>query len=511
MKFTGATALAGLALLAGCGSESATGPKAPPKNVQTIALENVLQGKLDRYAASDPRAVPLPNDLQDADMGMVQGLLSSLGGSNPRYADLAQQDLEALGLPGVRPLIRCLEDAQASVEDTTRLRWFIARTLGSIEHPMAALTLLELAKKDPHAQVRSMAIFQLGESPLNPDWVLPHLCLRLKYEKDPECHRLMGQVLAGHKNYSFLRAWFELSRSPDPSKTTPIFEALQGLEQETGQTATDLAKAWGQPGGLTSSPPSEALLHEVWQFVSELSGEHFQLRGVDDARFALSDLGPWLATELAPALADSDVYVRLHVGQVLERLGPRAVTAVPALIASLEDPDLGPQAAASLAAIGDRRALDPLLRAASDKSPLDLRSAAVRALGKTTWPEGADALRSALADSQDPGQENLEALAHAALLQVDPSPETFDALLRLLTEPLAANGTAELAFSDALLRQTRAADPSDQALADWKNWKEMGAAFGSRPSAKGLGLRRESRSTWLRENRERLLTSLGAL
>ncbi|MCP5023074.1 MAG: HEAT repeat domain-containing protein [bacterium] len=478
--------------------------------MQTIALKGVLQSKLDRYRASDPRAVPLPADLQDADMGMVQGLLSSLGGSNPRYADLAQQDLKALGLPGLRPLIRCLKNARTSLGDTTRQRWFIARTLGSIEHPMAALTLLELAKKDPNAQVRSMAIFQLGETPLNPDWVLPHLCLRLKYEKDSECHRLMGQVLAGHQNYSFLRAWFELSRSPDPSESAPIFEALQALEEETGQTAADLAKAWGQPGSQTP-PPSDALLHEVWQFVSELSGEHFQLRGVDDARFALSDLGPWLATELAPALADTDVYVRLHVGQVLERLGPRAVSAVPALIAALKDPDLGPQASTSLAAIDDLRALEPLLLAASDKSPLDLRSSAVRALGKTTWPESADTLRTVLSDSQDPGQEGLEPLAHAALLQVDPSAETFDALLRLLTEPLAANGTAELAFSDALLRQTRGEDPGDQALADWNCWKEMGAAFGSRPSAKGLGLRRESRSTWLQENRERLLSSLGAL
>ena len=63
---------------------------------------------------------------------------------------------------------------------------------------------------------------------------------------------------------------------------------------------------------------------ELWRLVSDLSGEHFQLRGVDDARFILSRLGPWSAAEFAAALEDDDPYVRLHVAQVLERMGPVA-------------------------------------------------------------------------------------------------------------------------------------------------------------------------------------------
>ncbi len=503
-------ALAGLAccFLLACGGDSDTDPGPAPEGTAGPALSNVLQSKLDLYQAADPRAVPLPADLEDADMPMVQGLLASLGGTNARYAEMAKLDLEGLGLSGLRPLLSCLKGALEDQENSIRQRWFIARTLGPIDHPSAVLALLELAKSDPSAQVRSMAIYQLGESPQKPSWVLPHLCLRLKYEKDAECHRLMGQVLAKLENYSFLRAWFEITHSPDPSKATPIFEALRVLEQETGQSGTDLAQAWARPGEREPRTPSGALLHEVWYFVSELSGAHFQLRGVDDARFALSDLGPWLATELAPALADSDLYVRLHVGQVLERLGPRAQSAVPALIAALQDPGIGPQATASLASIGDRRALKPLLAAASSASRLDVRCAALRALGRTAWAESAETLQKALSDSQIPGQEGLEVLAHAALLQVHPTPATFDALLLTLTEQGLASGTAELAFADALRRLAQEDAAPAPCVADWVEWKAMGHAFGSRPSALGLSQRRGSRSAWLTSHRDRLLVSL---
>ncbi|MFT5200347.1 MAG: hypothetical protein ACI87O_003026, partial [Planctomycetota bacterium] len=258
-----------------------------------LQLSDVLGTKLQRYAAHNPRTATWPESLIDADLEMVQGLLITLTGSNKRFAKMAQQDMDTLGLAGLRPLLTCLQLAHENSEDTATERWIIARTLGNLTHTRAMLALLELAKTDPDSKVRSMAIYQLGESPLNGDWTVPHLCLRLKYETDPECHRLLGQVLAKHQNYSFLPAWFELTRSTDPEVSTSIWAALRNLESQSGSTGEKMSADWNAGTGSPQPAPSDALLHEVWFFVSELSGQHFQLRGVDDARFALSDLGPW--------------------------------------------------------------------------------------------------------------------------------------------------------------------------------------------------------------------------
>ncbi|MDF1837379.1 MAG: HEAT repeat domain-containing protein [Planctomycetota bacterium] len=501
--------LIGALALASCREEPSV-PPAPPIGLD-LGLNDVLGARLADYADADPRRAPWPEGLEDSDLSMVQGLLATLAGSNPRYADLARQDLESLGLSGLRPLLQCLDDARKDGKNTAPTRWFIARALGPIPHSQAALALLDLAKLDPDSSVRSMAIYQLGESPLAPDWVVPHLCLRLKYEKDPECHRLLGEVLAKHRNYSFLRAWFDLTRSPDSAISTPIWTSLRNLEAQTGREGSDLAKAWAQGEGLDQPEPSRAFLFEVWTVVSKLSSAHFQLRGVDDARFALSDLGPWLATEIAPALKDSDLYVRLHMGQVLQRHGPRGKAAVPALIEALGDPDLAPQAATTLAAIGERAALQPLLTAAGAGNALDLRTSAVQALGTTAWPESADVLRTALVDASIPGQADLGVHARCSLLQVSPTPEIFDTLLQQLEELAPGKDAAELAFESMLQRRTRAIEPAATADKDWEHWNQMGQRFGARPSVPGLAKRRENRAAWIRENRDRLIEAAAEL
>ena len=55
---------------------------------------------------------------------------------------------------------------------------------------------------------------------------------------------------------------------------------------------------------------SDAQLREVWDLVLDMSGETFQLRPVDDARYVLSRLGPWCAREVASALTDEDPWLR---------------------------------------------------------------------------------------------------------------------------------------------------------------------------------------------------------
>jgi hypothetical protein len=78
--------------------------------------------------------------------------------------------------------------------------------------------------------------------------------------------------------------------------------------------------------------PSLRLRLDTWRWISQLSGEHFQLRGVDDARIVLSQLGSWATGPLTEALHDADVYVRVHVAQCIERMGPRGLAAGPELL-----------------------------------------------------------------------------------------------------------------------------------------------------------------------------------
>ena len=149
--------------------------------------------------------------------------------------------------------------------------------------------------------------------------------------------------------------------------------------------------------------------------------------------------------------------------------------------------------------------MQALLSAASATSALDLRTAAVRALGTTAWPEGADALRTALASASTPGHGDLGVHARCSLLQVAPTPEIFDALLTQLEQLETGKGAAELAFGSVLKRRAQQADVDPAATKDLNHWNQLGSKFGARPSVAGLTKRRQSRAAWLREHRDRLL------
>ena len=123
--------------------------------------------------------------------------------------------------------------------------------------------------------------------------------------------------------------------------------------------------------------------------LADLSGEHFQLRGVDDARHTLSLLGPWAAEEFALALEDDDEYVRLHTAQVLERMGPRGLGGFESLKAALHAPHdaVGGAAAEALVVItrGTPRATEAreaLLSRISARCPYEVKVACVRALSR---------------------------------------------------------------------------------------------------------------------------------
>ncbi|HVS10633.1 MAG TPA: HEAT repeat domain-containing protein, partial [Planctomycetota bacterium] len=92
------------------------------------------------------------------------------------------------------------------------------------------------------------------------------------------------------------------------------------------------------------------------------------------------------ARMLAQALRDENRYVRVHSAQCLERMGPRARPAIPALIEALDDPISGPTAASALAALDAREAIPALKECLAPGRDADLRAAATRSLADLGVP-----------------------------------------------------------------------------------------------------------------------------
>ena len=200
--------------------------------------------------------------------------------------------------------------------------------------------------------------------------------LRMKYEPDGEALAWILRTLWGFGYGAALeRATARAQSLPDPAGRATLLAALSGYE------------------GLdtpASPEPSDSLVSETWLWISDLSGAHFQLRGVDDARYVLSSLAPWAGEIFGLALTDDDDYVRLHVAQVLERMGPRGASAAPSLGAALLDPNGAVRGAAAdaLAAVAGDAAAQPLMERmeASPSPPYEDRVALARALASLPSP-----------------------------------------------------------------------------------------------------------------------------
>jgi HEAT repeat protein len=216
------------------------------------------------------------------------------------------------------------------------------------------------------------------------DVVVPALLRRLKYERDREAFVWIAASLAAFENYAGLQALFDLTYGPEGDAAADQARAQVGpIVAASGMhDAVALRDAWDAGEIGRTEGASEGLL------VADLSGEHFQLRGVDDARHTLSRLGPWAAAELALALEDDDAYVRLHVAQSLERMGRRGRRAKDGLASALVDPSdaVAGAAAEALAAVAGDDAIAPVLERLDADPPHELRVALVRALGHVPTP-----------------------------------------------------------------------------------------------------------------------------
>ncbi|HRV81205.1 MAG TPA: HEAT repeat domain-containing protein [Planctomycetota bacterium] len=411
------------ALLAGaCTRPEPPKPAPDPETVPQEPLRPaVVQDALQRYAPPQ-EADSTADGTEAVPREQIEALLETLGGGDRRFVRMAQEELAGLGAAALKPLRDMALDPETS--SATRLQ--AATALGTVGLP-AAPTLLHLAQKDPDVAVRRQAIYQLGL--LDTNSYLPQLGLRLKYELDPENRLWLAWDLAKHGQGSALPVLFDLTRFDDEALRSRAQGVLADLETEHGMPSADLYQAWlaGSEEAWPPIEPSNELMHEFWLQVDQLSGEHFQLRGVDDARYALSQLGTWATPHLAQALEDRDPYVRLHTAQVLERMGPRARAAQSALEANLQDPQIGPTCAAALGALGTTEGCQALAKVLDPSNPLALRSAALRALGDAQKPEFAPQVEKVYQAA--PVDSELRLDAALELLRLSPKREPLEFLV----------------------------------------------------------------------------------
>ena len=404
-----------IGLLFGACREGSVEQEAPKLEVQAPAfpLSSVVQPALARL--TDQLAAEVKAPLETANPDRILGLLELLGGSNGRMRAMAREEASGLGK-------RCLDQLQPLIDDSEleqSRRADALELLALVGGDEAAELLLTRLEGSSEAWLRTHSAWRLGE--LQRDWVIPRMLLRFKYEKDFETVIWMAKSLASLGNFEGLSALQAVADgSTDPTLVASAFERMLEIAQAAGhEDAASLWAAWTQGTQELPLPetlgPERSLRYrlEVWKWIQRFV--EYQLRGVDDARFVLQRMGPAAAGIMGEALFDANAYIRVGVAQSLQRMGPRARSAGPQLVAGLQDPRLGPWAAVALGAIGAEAypaGQGALLACMAQGVDPEIRLSAIRGLGgfgAAPDPASVAALRRILESASDSPQQAPEA------------------------------------------------------------------------------------------------------
>lgn len=478
--------LCGLWLAASLLSACAEAPPAPPTAPEpfpAFELHDVVGPKIQALEETlAAETTPLPEAPADLDE-QVEGLVLFLTSARGSMVDAAFDDAKRLGGLAVAPLY-------ALYLDTARLpdeRRSALRLLGELRTPSAIQILAEIAGKDPEPAMRSLAAWKLGTA--GDDSIVPALLRALKYEKEAEVVPWLARSLAVHGNYAGGEALRVLANWQGAGGEAWVHLMQITADAAFGDTPADadaLLTAWetGDPEGrlqLTRSHSNGWRL-ALWRWVEVF--EEFQLRGVDDGRYILSQMGPDAAAELIEALHDENRYVRTHVAQALGRMGPRGRGAAVTLAAGLGDSFLAPYAAEALGAvsalprvseleIATRTPLAPL--ALDARTVLEdctrvgrdpgLRLAGVRALGTLGDPAAAERLELLARESDFP---ELQQAATESLAYIGQGQRVAPRLIAYARRQDLDPGTSLRALRFWLGEADRAGEPwATDAVAAW--------------------------------------------
>ncbi len=419
-------ALVGLVpALASCVGETPPAPNAPP------ALGPVARTRSAALSAAAPAPLAPAAAAEGAEATRAMLETRVHGG---QFRDLVFEDLAGLGEAAIVPLAAHALDPRLAAD----LRAAAVELLGALRTPAAAERLLGLAKDSPEAWLRAHAAWRLAAC--GSDHVVPGLVLRLKYERDPDAFLWVASTLGRLGCLAGLGGLMELAAREDARAALAAAE-LAAVVEPLGMEAEQALALWSgvDAEALPLPPPSDAQLREVWDLVLDLSGDTFQLRPVDDARYVLSRLGPWCAREVASALVDEDPWLRLHCAQVLETMGPRARVVEAQLLHALAEPGVAPAAAEALGRVGGPAAVAALLACTGSERPHELRVGAVRALGTLGLSEAAAPVRALFESLGAPtAPQDLRMAAATALVGLGEG----DAAAAWLTERLGSAADA---------------------------------------------------------------------
>ncbi len=412
-----------------------------------------LEATVDRAGTEQRRA---PED------GEPEALAEWVATAESEMRDVALEDASTLNddaLPALRAIV---EDGE--LEPALRnAALYVTFAIGTPDALGTVVTVLESA---PEAWRRSYAAWLLGQS--DDDRFLLRMLLAMRYEKDPETVVWLTDALARCGNFAGLEGLARVASGSDRSA-----ELARGKQQELVARADlgvddidSLRRLWTSAAAheALTREPSDALRLAAWRELRELSSERFQLRGVDDARFALCRTGPWGARLVAQALADADPYIRLHAAQVLERMEARARPVADALVPLLLDARTAHAAAEALGAIGNPASL-PFLRAAlGAHRPHELRVAAARGLARLGDAAAAPDLRAIVADETE--SLDLRLAAAGALAVCDFDRTAVALLVTGLEDPLGDPQDCEVALERWLVASANEEDGELSKLLD---------------------------------------------
>jgi HEAT repeat protein len=457
----------------------------PNPSPPTFPLERVVAptiAALEAQALRDVRASPPAEaDLEDH----VRGLVFDLPGARGQMRELQLGELAELGDPAVPVLAAVLADPRT--DDGPRAAAIDG--LAAIDSPAAVAHVAGQVESAQLVWVRAYAASALARA--KQDHIVPRLMLRLKYETDSATVIEIATTLARFGNYSGIDGIFVLRQSPTPEIAELANERLSQLAAAAGVADGDaLWRAWNGSDAASSLPnpePSPRHQLEIWKRIALLT-EH-DLRAVDDARFILSRSAAWVVEPLCRALHEDDVYTRVHAAQSLQRMGPRATTAGPSLLAALGEPRLAPAATLALGSIAYPACVGEVARRVERGFDPELRVAAAQALGPLNLPAGVEPLVKALAADEP---VDLRQAAALSLLMLGRDREATKFLVECLTLPGADADAAEAALDGWL---AKLASPGAKEVRG--RWQALAGPPHTTPSAEAVVERQHARAAVL--------------
>ncbi|MBI5363771.1 MAG: HEAT repeat domain-containing protein [Planctomycetes bacterium] len=458
--------------------------KPPPAAKPSFALRSVCAEEIAKLEAALPPAKAFANDPELVER--VRGLVSDAARAQGQARGLALRDAAELGAPAVPVLVSIVDDARRDPNE----RRTAVDLLGAMDVEAASDALAaRIDMRFFHEPwLRAHAAFALGRQAR--DAWLPQVLPLLEHETDGETAFWIAKALAKHGNYAGVGGLLVLAEhgADDlPARSTAL---LAELATEAGvEDGARLRDAWVGAEGAPALPkrdPSPALRLTVWKSIARLSD--FDLRFVDDARYALANSAPWVVEPLTRALREEDEHVRLHVTQCLERMGPRAKAACADLQALLDEPRTAPAAAEALGGVRCADALPVLAACTAPERAPELRAAAAHALGRLGSDAALPTLQRLL-DQKEP--MDLRQTAAQSLLGLGDEARAVSLLVECLASRAADQDAAESALEAWL---TTRAETNAEARSRLGAWRNAGPAITGTPTVEQVAERRAARA-----------------